>query len=714
MVGAEKEIPPVRLMTHGEQTSSVHSEPLALNKWTDVRRYDITEKKHTPDIRADPTPVVAPLSATSNLNENRRSLELQRMPGGFPSSGSQQQVWTAESDKPTQHTTIPRPAKLPPVTTAPESPQTSAEVSEDDSDDDESGESIYSDAAEDLDGFEGDGFGSINAIVDTPVAVTTDLKASESPIRSNPQKITANGSVHPGLLSTDGRPSASAQLSTPFHMDEKETGRDNAAVTSSKQSAAELPSVENASAPVWSPKPKTEMKSAPAPDRNSRSLTAMQPVGPQINGHSQQKRQHTSSPGLPENKEKPSGSKQQTRDRPMATQESTVFTGILGRTLSNGSDSSSSFKRSKRSLRSKGQHNMKRTLREPTITPRLQSPVGTPPSPGAIKLRTTLRRSGGSDAQNEKASSFANVVGKPSRSKRPKAHAPSKSRFPTSDDESDEGLLQDFRSRFQDISSDDEDPSATPLRPVRGIPRRQDECDGDSTELQDSSDEEASPVAKLNRVLATTSSDDPTIVLPLSGARITRDELLDILSHPKKSGLLSRLKLSKKSPTKDRKTRKAEPESAARRETPLERSHSEVDDTRLLNGHGGYTVTTITANNSRPSTPKLQKKPVGEMLQGNRSWPLRSQAPSKDADAAEKLSERPRSSNGILKDGPAEGDNTSPGPEKVGDRESSPRFGFKRRSRQNTDTTAASDISVDETGRKKRFPLLRKAFGLRD
>jgi len=179
--------------------------------------------------------------------------------------------------------------------------------------------------------------------------------------------------------------------------------------------------------------------------------------------------------------------------------------------------------------------------------------------------------------------------------------------------------------------------------------------------------------------------------------------------------LLSRLKLSKKSPTKDGKPRKAELESTARGETPLaEYPRLEPDDVRLLNEHGGYTVTTITANNSRPSSPKLQKKPVGEMLQGNRSWPLRSQAPPKDADAArgEKLSER--APNGISKDGPAEEGSTSPRPEKVGDHESSPRFGFKRRSRQNTDNSAASDMSVDDTGRKKRFPLLRKAFGLRD
>jgi hypothetical protein len=200
---------------------------------------------------------------------------------------------------------------------------------------------------------------------------------------------------------------------------------------------------------------------------------------------------------------------------------------------------------------------------------------------------------------------------------------------------------------------------------------------------------------------------------------MSRDELLDIISHPKKSGLLGRLKFSKKNPTKDGKIRKVELESAARRDTPLERSRLELDhmrEERLLNGHGGSTVTTITENNSRPSSPKLQKKSVGGMLQGNGSWPLQSQAPPKEADAAhdEKLSERPRTSDGISEDGPAEGGSASPGPEKARDHESSSRFGFKRRSRQNTNNSVTSDISVDETRRKKRFPLLRKAFGLRD
>ncbi|KAN0071632.1 hypothetical protein V8E54_010228 [Elaphomyces granulatus] len=747
MAVVEKEIRPARLMTHEEQ-AAILSEHLALNKWTDGRRNDIAEKNLTPDIRVDPIPVIALLPPTPNPDKSRHSLELQRMPGEFPSSASQQQLWTTESDKPAQLTAIPQPANIPSVTATPESPYSSAEVSEDDSDDDESGESIYSDAAEDLASVEGDGFGSINAIVDSPVAVTTDLaiKASdESSIRPNPRKITANGSAQPRSFSTDERPSASAQYSTPFNLDEQETGGENAAVTPSKQSAIEPPSVENTSAPVWPPKPKSEMKSALAsgtspPEKNlvkaarsisaddyggghlsqalhgtdgrkldlgqRRSFTAMQPSGPQINGRSQQKRQHMSSPAIPENKEKASGSKQQSRSRSMAAQQSTVFTGILGRTLSNGSDSSSSFKRSKRSPKSKGQHTMKRTLREST---RPQSPVGTPPSPGATKLRTTLRRSGLSGTQNEKASNFTNV-GKASRSRKSKAYPPSKSRFPASDDESDGGLPRDFRSRFQDVSDDDDDPSATPLRPVRGIPRRQSECDGDSTELQDSSDEEASSAVK---------PDDPTIVLPLSGTRMSRDELLDIISHPKKSGLLGRLKFSKKNPTKDGKIRKVELESAARRDTPLERSRLELDhmrEERLLNGHGGSTVTTITENNSRPSSPKLQKKSVGGMLQGNGSWPLQSQAPPKEADAAhdEKLSERPRTSDGISEDGPAEGGSASPGPEKARDHESSSRFGFKRRSRQNTNNSVTSDISVDETRRKKRFPLLRKAFGLRD
>jgi hypothetical protein len=70
-----------------------------------------------------------------------------------------------------------------------------------------------------------------------------------------------------------------------------------------------------------------------------------------------------------------------------------------------------------------------------------------------------------------------------------------RSRFADSDDEDDGGRGQKtsfFRSRFAD--SDDDEPSGGIIRadltPVRGIPRRQNQQDGDSTDLSDEDDYE--------------------------------------------------------------------------------------------------------------------------------------------------------------------------------------------------------------------------------
>ncbi|EME85120.1 uncharacterized protein MYCFIDRAFT_211052 [Pseudocercospora fijiensis CIRAD86] len=71
-----------------------------------------------------------------------------------------------------------------------------------------------------------------------------------------------------------------------------------------------------------------------------------------------------------------------------------------------------------------------------------------------------------------------------------------KSRFVDSDDSDDEAPRRlPFRSRFAD--SDDEDDE--PLAPVRGIPRRQGQEDGDSTDLEDSDDQNDTKTASRKR-----------------------------------------------------------------------------------------------------------------------------------------------------------------------------------------------------------------------
>ena len=82
------------------------------------------------------------------------------------------------------------------------------------------------------------------------------------------------------------------------------------------------------------------------------------------------------------------------------------------------------------------------------------------------------------------------------RSSAPRASAPApaatksrfRSRFVDSDDEDEpapSGGRGMFRSRFADSDDEDDGPASPALRPVRGIPRRAGQDDGDSTDLED-------------------------------------------------------------------------------------------------------------------------------------------------------------------------------------------------------------------------------------
>lgn len=120
-----------------------------------------------------------------------------------------------------------------------------------------------------------------------------------------------------------------------------------------------------------------------------------------------------------------------------------------------------------------------------------KSPERDPPSPTQSKKMTMPTFS-------KQAKQKAVVAPVP---KAPKA--PLRSRFADSSDEDDDEPRRRFQSRFVDSDSDDgEDYKLPPdLAPVRGIPRRAGEEDGDSTDLEEEADDEkrsapAQPAAK--------------------------------------------------------------------------------------------------------------------------------------------------------------------------------------------------------------------------
>lgn len=110
-----------------------------------------------------------------------------------------------------------------------------------------------------------------------------------------------------------------------------------------------------------------------------------------------------------------------------------------------------------------------------------------------------------------------------------------KSRFAADSDDEDTPTAARYQSRFQD-SSDDEAEVAD-LRPVRGIPRRAD--DGDSTDLDDSSDDERRTGKPKEASAPKLVIPRPTPVAPVA------IEAPASPASPKKRGLLSRFRSKK-------------------------------------------------------------------------------------------------------------------------------------------------------------------------
>ncbi|PIA94670.1 hypothetical protein CB0940_08805 [Cercospora beticola] len=204
--------------------------------------------------------------------------------------------------------------------------------------------------------------------------------------------------------------------------------------------------------------------------------------------------------------------------RPPSSASTTTAPAVstrLQKELSHDSDSESSFKKKRRSnaAAAGGSINMKRSMRA-APTPVEQRPSS--PDPVRSKGKGSLIRSlspsgsifgrkkandvresirsgsvdGGSRMTIMRATQPAKTMRQTPAAPAPKQKASSskfKSRFADSDDSDDEPITTRpaFRSRFKD--SDDE--SDDELTPVRGIPRRKGQDDGDSTDLEDSEDE---------------------------------------------------------------------------------------------------------------------------------------------------------------------------------------------------------------------------------
>jgi serine/arginine repetitive matrix protein 2 len=285
------------------------------------------------------------------------------------------------------------------------------------------------------------------------------------------------------------------------------------------------------------------------------------------------------------------------------------------------------------------------------------------------------------------------------------------SRFADSSDEDD--ARPAFRSRFVDSSDDDDD--APPVRgggfgrgtmrasaPVRPIPRAAGVEDGDSSDLPDSDDERTAASPGLKRTkqrqngttaagqnlasgsLRRSGSGSGMLATPSSPTATTP------LTRPRRGSLMSILR-RKKDPSS--KVRKADVESAARRDTPLERSKSDLAAVKRNDSHN-------TISGARPQSPKLQKRNTA----GSGSWPLPTLA----------LASPPPKIPGGAEDGrpfSADAGGGVVGAETNGITTGRPEIGTRRFTAQGL----PGELDVNGVGKphkKKKFGKLRRMFGL--
>lgn len=681
--------------------------------------------------------------------------------------------------------------------------------SQDESDD--TGNSIYSDAAEDMSDFEGDGFGSINAIVDSPTSTKTSINknltqetptkktASSKLSRPSPLARIENETSEPGPEEGWGR--AKEYWSGLSHSRKEQLER--AAIPGA---ADEVPNESTVTVQPTTNKPKVKKiakKTAqgsdpplpPWPDKEFRKDTT-RPASPKVTGMKQSMRtqpqddsrqthiRSSMREGAPpksalrEESKQGAGSPLQkktrpvsaaatvdpdkVKSRPLVNHDRAFSVGVAPKSLapvapeskkvskpaphrvaSTGSDSSSSFKKSRPSTSSRGQYTMRRTMRSTPTDDRPQSSNtnrssslmnARPTSPAARRpfssvspgsgMRTSMRGSMDSGIGSQaKAPSRGFGFGKKSGKSKPTTSKPS-SRFSSRFDDSsdDDGGPPPLRSRFAD-SSDEEEPA--PLTPVRGIPRRIDE--GDSTDLEDSS---AESLPKPKPKPKPKSKDKPTPPpiqtstketqkkedsSKLEGSALATGSLRNGHGQPEVNTGLH----AKRATEKEKKKRSFFGSfSGGKKQTqiqpPLQISNPKPVPNPLDPGYvspatpssptqspqaSKATASSPTASaQPSPKSPKLQRRHTPKRFASD-SWPLPEMPATAAAAAAGKG--RPSTSDGAAAARKAALARPEAGP---------------RRSTVEGENVNGTGLGLDNKvgGKKKRFPLLRKALRLHD
>ncbi|KAF7865449.1 hypothetical protein EAF04_006424 [Stromatinia cepivora] len=404
---------------------------------------------------------------------------------------------------------------------------------------------------------------------------------------------------------------------------------------------------------------------------------------------------------------------------PVSQRHSAVMAPTPIRRKSSG-DSDTSFKRARPATDGISMRRSMRRGSETSTNGRQQSPLSSsrfslrsasPGGPPSVTMRGTMRNS--LRNPNEFASRAKSPIQIPgfgrSSSAKPAQKSKSTQRASRFADSSDEDEPRPgFRSRFVD-SSDDDEPTPIVARPIssrgtplRSIPRPVGYQDGDSSDLPDSDDESRPPTAKSIKKSPQNGTRPSSRNTALASGNLQRSgsgrEMLKVVNGqgtilaspvgPTHAGRGSILSIFRKKPDSNSKVRKYNGESPARRDTPLERSRSDLEAIKRQDSL------------SSPSSSKLLKK---NPRQNSGSWPLPDE---KDDIVLKAPFEEGRPFSAGTGGGIVGGEN------KEVNLDGRPDVGNRRFT-----ATGLSDVDIMAHGgqkKKKKFHALRKMFRLND
>ncbi|KAF2114042.1 hypothetical protein BDV96DRAFT_107488 [Lophiotrema nucula] len=300
------------------------------------------------------------------------------------------------------------------------------------------------------------------------------------------------------------------------------------------------------------------------------------------------------------------------------------------------------------------------------------------------------------------------MFGKAPKAKAPVAPAPKsrfKSRFAADSDDSDDERPARFQSRFADSDDEDEDfelPQG--LTPVRGIPRKPGEEDGDSTDLEEEASDGESPAKLAAKDVEKGGKSLTNGNATGQGGSLAAGSLRDSKHAPLPTFEVEGAKKSKKRGFFG--LGKKKESTPASTETALEAQRTTSNDIPLPPQHTDRTQRPLSAIDEdkamEPSspgrrTPKLQRRSTPEWGRSTSdSWPL-PQPPMIGEEQA-----RPQSSDGII-------------PRRTSLRPTlQKRNSAMSESRTAIDPKTGKEVVIGKSGKKKKFQGLRRVFGLDD